>query len=30
MHFGTFPVLDGTVETFAKALKKQGSQDQTA
>jgi L-ascorbate metabolism protein UlaG (beta-lactamase superfamily) len=24
MHFGTFPVLDGTVETFAKALKKQG------
>lgn len=25
MHFGTFPVLDGTVSTFAKALKKQGS-----
>ena len=25
MHFGTFPVLDGTVESFAKALKKQGS-----
>lgn len=24
MHFGTFPVLDGTVEAFAKALKKQG------
>lgn len=25
MHFGTFPVLDGTVDSFAKALKKQGS-----
>lgn len=24
MHFGTYPVLNGTVETFAKALKKQG------
>lgn len=24
MHFGTFPVLDGTVSAFAKALKKQG------
>lgn len=25
MHFGTFPVLDGTVDGLAKALKKQGS-----
>lgn len=25
MHFGTFPVLDGTVASFDKALKKQGS-----
>lgn len=24
MHYGTFPVLDGTPEAFAKALKKQG------
>lgn len=24
MHFGTFPVLDGTVENFSKALKKHG------
>jgi L-ascorbate metabolism protein UlaG (beta-lactamase superfamily) len=25
MHFGTFPVLDGTVDGLAKAMKKQGS-----
>lgn len=25
MHFGTFPVLDGTVDAFAKALKKEGA-----
>lgn len=25
MHFGTFPALDGTVETFGKALDKQGA-----